>query len=165
MGEWSQEKFRNLILPSSNKCAPFIYAPLEKRGYFRIVIKTNKNVFSTFESNKVSFQDFTADSRYKTLAYVDQESINFGPVTKTYRSLIESVLGRKELKDIGVAFVQEKSQSNPGAQLGFKDFKSDYSHSNIDYSGRVKDSIKVSAQKNTEKDEDNDKDDDNDDED
>jgi len=30
--EEAQEKFRNLILPSSNKCAAFVYAPLESRG-------------------------------------------------------------------------------------------------------------------------------------
>jgi len=123
--EEALEKFRNLILPSSNKCAAFVYAPLESRGKFKIVIKTNKSVYAKFDNKKNSFSDVTPDSNYRVLQSVDYDGGN-NFKHKVFKETIKAFLSRKDFQDIGISFQIEKSSSSPGSNLGLKNHGSGY---------------------------------------
>jgi len=123
--EEAQEKFRNLILPSSNKCSAFVYAPLEKRGKFKVVIKTNKSVFAKFENKKNSFSDVSPDTNYRILQSVEYDGAN-NFKHKVFKETIKAFLSRKDFQDIGISFQIEKSSSSPGSNLGLKNHGSGY---------------------------------------
>jgi len=113
-----------MILPSNGKSAALVYAPIEKRGKYVIVIKTNKKISSEIRSSSTSFIDATHDPAYRTLTSNEHGYNEFCP--QIYKNTVREFIGGSEFRKKGISFQLEKTRSDTGGQLGIKLFASQY---------------------------------------